>query len=299
MRVRSRPSSKKPGTVPPAPLVKQSSVQTAKMSAKLKEDEEVESSSSSAPPTDLPNLSVSHSVSQGAVNAVSKRMWLQGLHPKFVLALNCQPRETTPWMREQFHKQVSQLRSLEREGTVEQGTADRFQASRWNSGLEFKVDLESRDIIEWPLLGKRAGNFENPADPEWPNKNRVFYALNPHNEQLAAAERARVGEQSFRPADAAEKLAAHARMSERLRQQIKVSSIEAVTVPVETYEVLRPSAEVFGVVSKEHGCYYGEAKARRDPQTGQSTFVPPEQRRPEPSMPPNPKTAKVQVQFHT
>ena len=42
------------------------------------------------------------------------------------------------------------------------------------------------------------------------------------------------------------------RQRERTMQSVKVSSLP--NAPVEVAEVLRPAAEVFGVVAKEHGC---------------------------------------------
>ena len=48
-------------------------------------------------------------VTLGAHVHQTKKMWLQGLHPKFVIALNTQPRRTTDWMREQYRRQAEQL----------------------------------------------------------------------------------------------------------------------------------------------------------------------------------------------
>ena len=73
-----------------------------------------------------------------------------------------------------------------------------------------------------------------------------------------------------------------------------MSGAHEATAPVEAAEVLRPAAEVFGVVAYEHGFYYGEAKHARHPTTGQRTFVPPERRTADPAMPPNATRARPQ-----
>ena len=240
-------------------------------------------------------------VTLGAHVHQTKKMWLQGLHPKFVIALNTQPRRTTDWMREQYRRQAEQL---EEPATDPMRKLPAGAPAAFRNGMqqiEFHVDLDSQEPIEWPLLGKRSEDFENPAKPEWPAQNRVFYALNPHvreplphmRETLEDIEKRRVGEQSFQPASSAEKHKGLERQRERVMNQVKVSSLQHA--PVEAAEVLRPAAEVFGVVAKEHGYYYGEAKQKTDPATGQRQFVPPEQRRPDPSMPPNAKRAANSV----
>ena len=240
-------------------------------------------------------------VALGAHVHQTKKMWLQGLHPKFVIALNKQPRKTTEWMREQYRRQADQLQepATDPTGKLPPGAATAFRSG--SQSIEFCVDLDSQDNIEWPLLGKRSEDFENPAKPDWPAKNRVFYALNPHlkdtlphmQETLEEVEKKRVGEQSFPPASSAEKHKALERQRERVMNSVKVSSLQRA--PVEAAEVLRPAAEVFGVVAKEHGYYYGEAKQATDPATGQRRFVPPEDRRPDPGMPPNAKRAANSV----
>ena len=58
------------------------------------------------------------------------KMWLQGLHPKYSIALNTQPRATTDWMRQQYMKQVERLYELEREGSVAAGAAVAQRALR-------------------------------------------------------------------------------------------------------------------------------------------------------------------------
>jgi hypothetical protein len=138
--------------------------------------------------------------------AGTKKMWLQGIAPKFVIALNTQPRETTEWMRTQYRRQAEHLRTLERAGGMPSGTSANFLSKIGQ--LNFKVDLESDGIIEWPILGKKAEDYENPANPAWPAERRVFYCLNPHMHELQEAEKARVGELSFRAADPAEERAA-------------------------------------------------------------------------------------------
>ena len=68
-------------------------------------------------------------------------------------------------MREQYSRQFAQLEELEREGKVPHGAAAQFLGGM--ECLDFKVDLEVKDrLIEWPLLGKRAESYENPAAPE-------------------------------------------------------------------------------------------------------------------------------------
>lgn len=117
---------------------------------------------------------------------------------------------------------------------------------------------------------------QNPAKPAWPSESRVFHTLNPQMAELEAAEIARVGAGSFVRPTAAEMTSARRRSRNRVMAGAKVSTLGASTVPVETAEVLRPAAEVFGVVAKEHGHYYGERKQRTDPTTGRRVFVPPE-----------------------
>jgi hypothetical protein len=155
--------------------------------------------------------------------AGTKKMWLQGIAPKFVIALNTQPRETTEWMRTQYRRQAEHLRTLERAGGMPSGTSANFLSKIGQ--LNFKVDLESDGIIEWPILGKKAEDYENPANPAWPAERRVFYCLNPHMHELQEAEKVRVGELSFRAADPAEERAALMRQQARVGLGIKVSSV--------------------------------------------------------------------------
>jgi hypothetical protein len=188
-------------------------------------------------------------------------MWLQGLHPKYAIALNAQPRETPERMRTLHRRQAGQLDTLERQATVPRGTAVAFR--RAIGQLEFKVDLGAEKssagggadggLVEWPLLGKRAHSSDDFTDG-----SRVFVALNPHMPELEAAERRRVGGASFRPATTAEAAAARARSAARVATGLKVSGSHGADAPVEAAEVLRPAAEVFGVVAYEHGFYYGE-----------------------------------------
>ena len=217
-------------------------------------------------------------------------MWLQGIAPKFVIALNTQPRETTEWMRTQYRRQAEHLRTLERAGGMPSGTSANFLSKIGQ--LNFKVDLESDGIIEWPILGKKAEDYENPANPAWPAERRVFYCLNPHMHELQEAEKARVGELSFRAADPAEERAALMRQQARVGLGIKVSSVGGGdAVPIERAEVLRPAAEVFGVVAMEHGHYYGENKNSAPDASSRRTVVAPEARVPDKSMPPSPQRA--------
>ena len=231
--------------------------------------------------------------------AGTKKMWLQGIAPKFVIALNTQPRETTEWMRTQYRRQAEHLRTLERAGApggihVPSGTSANFLSKIGQ--LNFKVDLESDGIIEWPILGKKAEDYENPANPAWPAERRVFYCLNPHMHELQEAEKARVGELSFRAADPAEERAALMRQQARVGLGIKVSSVGGGdAVPIERAEVLRPAAEVFGVVAMEHGHYYGENKNSAPDASSRRTFVAPEARVPDKSMPPSPQRAAHSV----
>ena len=197
----------------------------------------------------------------------TKKAWLQGLHPKFVLALNTQPRQTTDWMREQYLRQADQLDQMERQGEIPAGSAAQFRANM--PLIEFKVDLESSSgIIEWPLLGwanacptrsmerslparehspseplssrassKRAEDYENPKKPDWPAQHRIFYALNPHVREklphmkatLEEIERRRVGEKSFEPAGWEEAHRALGRQRERVMHGVKVSGYGAPT----------------------------------------------------------------------
>lgn len=228
----------------------------------------------------------------------STKRWLQGLAPKFVIALDKQPRETTEWMREQYRRQAEQLAEHERTGAVPFGTATNFLAKIGD--LDFKVDLGATNgIIEWPLLGKRADHYENQAQADWPARERIFYCLNPHMHSLQDAEKLRVGELSFRAASLADERSARERERSRVMASVKVSAIQRTNggsdVPVEVAEVLRPAAEVFGVVAKEHGHYFGESKKGAPDATGRRTFVPPEERLPDPSMPPNAKRAAHSV----
>ena len=70
--------------------------------------------------------------------ADTKKMWLQGIAPKFVIALNTQPRETTEWMREQYRRQAEQLRTIESSGGVPFGTSTNFLGKIRD--LDFKVE---------------------------------------------------------------------------------------------------------------------------------------------------------------